>query len=519
MGKVNLGEPLVPADCMKHRLIRATRTDSAGYSNKDRTTNTPMAALATLCRSVGRLSALCLSFLFAMLVAQACGGAESPDPTATIHVTTSPSAVSTHTPTPDATSTPEAAPSPSPTRADTPTPVATPTDEAPSAIATREAVPSPTPVPLSQPYYDPIDDFEILPPYGWAVDESGTPGARVTFQSTTPDLHEGTPFNANIIVVTVPAQGDALDDIVAASKEQLARTFSDFDLLGETFLIIDELEARGFEYTYSQGALPLRIIQIVAIQDDKIYVVSATALSAAWGKNEGAFDASLRSFRILDRPPSPTPTATATSTPTPTGTATPIPTPTSEPPTPTSTPGQVPPAPASPPESSGPPSPALLDRPFFDITAGFEVRPPHGWLADTSGLLETKVIFSGETPDLHGERPFAANIVVQVGPAHGFTLEQIVEESKKQSSLLLTDFDLLGDESVIVNGRKARLLDFRFVHGVFPLRSRQLIIVYQDQAYAITAGSLESAWREHEAALDASLRTFRVLYVDDSDGS
>ncbi len=385
--------------------------------------------------------------------------------------------------------------------------------------------PSPSPVPLDPPYFDARDDFEISPPFGWAINESGALGASIIFQSTTPDLHEEKPFTASINVVVVQAQGDALDEIFAASKEQMARTFADFSLLGETFLIIDDLAARGFEYTFTQGEFPLRIVQIVAVHEDKLYVISATALGAAWDKYEAAFDASLRSFRILDAPPSPTPTGTPTPAPTPTGEpltptptreVTPSPT-TMNSPTPAATPTGEPPAPAGPDVASGPPSPALLDRPYSDTTGGFEVQPPHGWLADASGLLGTQVIFYGETPDLHDETPFVANIVVQVGPAHGFTLDQIVEDSKTQSSIQLTDFDLLGDESVIVNGQQARLLDFNFVHGGLPLRSRQLIVVYRDEAYAITAGSLESAWRKHEAALDASLRSFRILDVEDSE--
>ena len=521
---------------MKHRLVRLSRPTGAeaGDSMSVLTRNMLAARTQSLNRSIGNLFALCPFLLLLMLVAQACNGQESsastPEvigspspssthttiPTDTTEVVPSPSASQSDTPTP--TGTKEMVPSPSPTRAETPTPDATPTEEAPSPIATREVSPSPSPVPLGQPHYDSRDDFELRPPDGWAVDESGTHGARIIFHSTTPDLHEETPFNANINVVIVPAQGDALDDIVAASKEQLALTFADFSLLGETFLIIDQLEARGFEYTFTQGALPLRIIQIVAVHEDKIYVVSATALGVAWDKYEGAFDASLRSFRILDGPPSPTPTGTPT--PTATQVAAPSPSLTStHTPTPVATPTEESLTATATTEVAISPSPAVLDQPYSDTREGFEVRPPYGWVADESGLLGTKVIFHGEMPDLHDDTPFVANIVVQVGPTHGFTLEQIVEESKKQSSLQLTDFDLLGDESVIVNGQKARLLDFTFVHGVLPLRSRQLLVVYEDKAYAITAGSLEAAWEEHEAAFDASLHSFRLLDVEDSEGS
>ena len=556
------------------RVIGTAGTD-AGDSRRIRTTNTQPAGKHSPYRSVASLSALFLSLLLAMLVSQACGGEESPSPNATVQLTTSPSATSTHTPTPHATATDdapaptatlEAAPSPSPTRTDTPTLDITPTERVPTPTRTKELrpspspSPSPSPVPLEEPYSSTNDGFEIRPPQGWVVDDRGALGAKVIFHGATPDLHGDSPFSANISVLIAPAQGDTLEEIAAASKEQLARTFTDYTLLAETYLIIDGLEARGFEYTFTQGEFPLRIIQVLGVHDDAIFLVTATALNAAWNEHESTFDASLRSFRILGASPSPAstdtptpvptptdepPTSTATLEPTPspaptsTDTPTPVPTPTDEPPTSTATPEPTPspsptstdtptpvPTPTDEPPTSTPttevvisPSPALLDRRYSDSTDRFELRPPYGWLADESGLLGTEVIFYGETPDLHDDTPFLANIVVQVGPAHGFTLEQIVEESNTQSSLLLTDFDLLGDESVIVNGHKARLLDFTFVHGVFPLRSRQLLFVYEDKAYAITAGSLEAAWEEHEAALDASLRSFRILDAEDSEGS
>ena len=124
------------------------------------------------------------------------------------------------------------------------------------------------------------------------------------FTSETPDLHDETPTQANINILTVPAQGITLEELAVASKEQFKIMVTNFTLLGETFRVVDDYEAHVFEYTYSQGVFPLRGMQLIVVDEDKAYAITATALSATWDKYEAAFDASLRSFRTLADSPS-----------------------------------------------------------------------------------------------------------------------------------------------------------------------------------------------------------------------
>ena len=220
-------------------------------------------------------------------------------------------------------------------------------------------------------------------------------------------------------------------------------------------------------------------MQLAAIYEDKIYAITATALDGTWENYEAVFEASFRSFRVLADSPAPTET----------------------------------------PEAVDSQSPARLDQPYSDSTNGFEIRPPSGWTVDQSGLLGTKVAFIRATPDLHERTPFSANIVIYVEPAEGMTLEEFVELSKAQYPLVLTNFALLGDETAMVNGREIHFLESTFTHGVFPLRNRQLIAIYEDKAYMVTTTALDAAWQQHETVFDASLRSFRILEGGDSEGS
>ncbi len=424
---------------------------------------------------------------------------EPPTFTPTLEPTPSPSPTQTGTPTPVATPTDEPptftptlepTPSPSPTQTGTPTPVATPTDEPPTFTPTLEPTPSPSPDLLGQTYSNPNDGFEIRPPRGWAVDDSGLLGTKVIFSSETPDLHDETPTQANINILTVPAQGITLEELAVASKEQFKIMVTNFTLLGETFRVVDDYEAHVFEYTYSQGVFPLRGMQLIVVDEDKAYAITATALSATWDKYEAAFDASLRSFRTLADSPSVNGTAA---------------------PDADSVDGGEPPAPTDTPEAVDSQSPAQPSQPYSNSMDGFEVQPPDGWAVDDSGAGGTSVIFYITTPDLHGDAPFRANMNVSVWPADGTKLEELVPAIREEYKRSGTDFTLLEETSPIVNDLETYVFDYTHSQGGLPLRVMQLAAIYEDKIYAITATALDGTWENYEAVFEASFRSFRVL--------
>ena len=424
---------------------------------------------------------------------------EPPTSTATLEPTPSPSPTQTDTPTPVATPTEEPptstatlepTPSPSPTQTGTPTPDPTPTEEPPTPTETPDAVESPSPDLLGQTYSNPNDGFEIRPPRGWAVDDSGLLGTKVIFSSETPDLHDETPVQANINILTVPAQGITLEELAVVSKEQFKIVVTNFTLLGETFRVVDDLEAHVFEYTYSQGVFPLRGMQLIVVDEDKAYAITATALSATWDKYEAAFDASLRSFRTLADSPSANGTAA---------------------PDADSVDGGESPAPTDTPEAVDSQSPAQPSQPYSNSMDGFEIQPPDGWVVDDSGAGGTSVIFYITTPDLHGDAPFRANMNVSVWPADGIKLEELVPAIREEYKRSGTDFTLLEETSPIVNDLETHVFDYTHSQGGLPLRVMQLAAIYEDKIYAITATALNGTWENYEAVFEASFRSFRVL--------
>ena len=66
-------------------------------------------------------------------------------------------------------------------------------------------------------------------------------------------------------------------------------------------MIVNGLEAHIFEYTYSLGVFPLRVMQMLVVYEDRVYAITTGSLEAAWDKYEGVFEASLGSFPDFGR--------------------------------------------------------------------------------------------------------------------------------------------------------------------------------------------------------------------------
>ena len=226
--------------------------------------------------------------------------------------------------------------------------------------------------------------------------------------------------------------------------------------------------------------------------------------------------------------PAPSPAPTQTDTPTP------DPTPTNEPPTFTPT---LEPTPSPSPTQTGTPTPVAtptdepptftptLERDAFHRRRTCSAKPTRirmtaSRFAPLAAGRSTIVDCSEREVTLPltrrristTKRLPNANINVLTVPARGVTSEELAAASKEQFKIMVTDFTLLGETFLRYRRpMKLHLFEYTFSQGVFPLRGTQLIIVYEDTAYAITATALDATWDKYESAFDASLRSLRFL--------
>ncbi len=141
--------------------------------------------------------------------------------------------------------------------------------------------------------------FKISHPKDWRVDESGSFGTLVSVANTVSDDDSGNKFSVNINVVSEAAVDVTLDDYLAASKEVLTKSFSNYQLINEQRKTIGGKDGVILEARYDMGVYPLHNLQLILIDKGKAYVITATALNSAWEKYQGQLDASLMSFILL----------------------------------------------------------------------------------------------------------------------------------------------------------------------------------------------------------------------------
>lgn len=139
---------------------------------------------------------------------------------------------------------------------------------------------------------------------------------------------------------------------------------------------------------------------------------------------------------------------------------------------------------------------------------GFKIRPPKGWKANENVGLGVVVSFSN--PDQTGVD--AGNSINVAAPqsTEGASLDSMIEDTKKALPTVLTNYKVVEDRKVTVNGHEAHVLGGTFVQGTANLRNRQLIVVVKDMAFVITGTNPQSTWDKNSDLIEASLMTFEA---------
>lgn len=131
----------------------------------------------------------------------------------------------------------------------------------------------------------------------------------------------------------------------------------------------------------------------------------------------------------------------------------------------------------------------------------FSFTPPSGW---TKGAQEgVLVMFTNpKSPQT------SINIVSEDAP--GFSLSDYAKAAKEQLSQAIPGYKISSEKTVTVNGVPAYQMDGAFSQSGLSLVNRQLIVVNEGKVYVLTATSTPDAWSANQAAIDASLKTFKL---------
>ena len=145
---------------------------------------------------------------------------------------------------------------------------------------------------------DPQGRFSLRPPDGWSIDTSDDSLVVVFLAGETLSTPQG-PFRANINIVAGPAVG-GVEDLLDTSRTDLA-TLTDYQAtLDEPITLSDGTPAHLFGGTFTDDAtgFELQNLQVLAVANGQLVVVTGTSPTGAWSTYEAVLDRTLRTLTL-----------------------------------------------------------------------------------------------------------------------------------------------------------------------------------------------------------------------------
>ena len=152
----------------------------------------------------------------------------------------------------------------------------------------------------------------------------------------------------------------------------------------------------------------------------------------------------------------------------------------------------------------------LEPTPFESTSAGFLLTPPKSWRIDTSGQFGTLVFFFSNVTEKEGENPFTPNINVTSESIEGTDLDTYMKAVKEKLPATFTEYKLVEEAKITVNGLPATKIIATFTQGVYHIQNIQMILIRAGKAYIITGTTLANSWEKDKEVLQSSILTFKL---------
>lgn len=146
---------------------------------------------------------------------------------------------------------------------------------------------------------DPQGRFGLVPPSGWTVDTSGARGTAAVFLDPEPTTTSAGRFSANINVLVLPATAE-LAAAVSGARQELTALPGYRSVADEPFTLTDGTPGHKLGGTFDDQAtgLPLRNLQVFAVDGERTTVVTGTSVADRWADYESTITESLQSLRV-----------------------------------------------------------------------------------------------------------------------------------------------------------------------------------------------------------------------------
>ncbi len=148
----------------------------------------------------------------------------------------------------------------------------------------------------SSTYRNELAGFEIKVPKNWSIDESGQSGAIVVLLDPKTTLASGSALVSFVNVTSGPS-GDSLEIEVANAKLGLRKLFESYTIEEDKQMTVNGKTYHLLGGTYQIKGTKMRNRNLILINNDRGYAISATSPDSVWPKKELLLNATLFSFK------------------------------------------------------------------------------------------------------------------------------------------------------------------------------------------------------------------------------
>lgn len=147
-------------------------------------------------------------------------------------------------------------------------------------------------------------------------------------------------------------------------------------------------------------------------------------------------------------------------------------------------------------------------EPYRNELAGFEISVPLGWRIDDSGKSGAIVILINPKTTNASGSALLTFINVTSGES-GTSLDEEIKSSKEDLTRLFTAYTIEEDKELLLGGNAYHLLGGSYIMHNTKMKNRNIITIFKDRGYAVSATSPESVWSTNELLLNACLFSFK----------
>jgi|GEM_PF-2255077 len=149
------------------------------------------------------------------------------------------------------------------------------------------------------------------------------------------------------------------------------------------------------------------------------------------------------------------------------------------------------------------------DKPYRNELARFLINVPLGWQIDDSGESGSILVIVDPKATIASGSALLTFVNVSTGKASGETLESYVQSARDGLIKSFSQYVIKEDKNMTISGNTYHLIGGSYQANGTTMKNRNLLLVFDNRGYAISATAPESVWSKKELLLNATIFSFK----------